>query len=304
MGMILRPTDRPVKPYMLNVKSMFSLMDIRFPGSLFIDINGSDMKKINLVDWYNLGRGMGHLKLISAGDLSRDNYNLLFQAMLRLKSVCSETSPLIVPFEVCRTSAKSLFDLLLTIQNKIVFKKGWKISEDDVSEITAALTRFENVFADEIPTLATYFVSQKRIYSTRDLIEKAENVFSEGVRKKLSEQCLLDIHEAGKCIAFDLATAGGFHAVRALETVALDYVTKRHLNPNQKDLGEYIRVLRVDGADKKALDNVDQLRGLRRNPLVHPKGNLEIDEAISVFQLCTSGITELVSDMEKRGLFK
>ena len=82
---------------------------------------------------------------------------------------------------------------------------------------------FETVLAAELQTLATYHASQKGIYSTPDLIERAENTLPESVRNKLPFDVVSDLRESGKCLAFDTATASGFHVLRAVESVLHAY---------------------------------------------------------------------------------
>jgi len=114
----------------------------------------------------------------------------------------------------------------------------------------------------------------------------------------------VDIQQAGKCLAFEMCTATGFHALRALESVMCEYLRLRDITPTKRDMGEYVRLLVGDGADQGVIAIIDQLRKLYRNPLMHPEDNLETtDEAIGVFQLSTTAIGGLIRDMEKRKLF-
>ncbi len=51
-----------------------------------------------------------------------------------------------------------------------------EIEANSITAIKSALREFEIVFSAELPNLATYFVDQKGIYPTKDLIENAENM--------------------------------------------------------------------------------------------------------------------------------
>ena len=73
-----------------------------------------------------------------------------------------------------------------------------------------AAKQFETVFLAELQTLAAYYVEEKGAYATDALIERAEMVFPEGIREKLTQQTIDEIRESGKCLAFDIATASGF----------------------------------------------------------------------------------------------
>ena len=67
---------------------------------------------------------------------------------------------------------------------------------------------------------------------------------------------MADVRSAGKCIAFELGTAAGFHLLRALETVVLVY--RKHVmpgnpdpNPNNRNLGQYIKDMEENGVGER-----------------------------------------------------
>jgi hypothetical protein len=81
------------------------------------------------------------------------------------------------------------------------------------------------------------------------LIGEADKVFPECLRKTLiSEQVLNDFRVAGRCLAFDLPTACGFHAFRAADAMIRPYHTHFVGVPpgkEPKDWGGYIRAFRA-----------------------------------------------------------
>ena len=89
----------------------------------------------------------------------------------------------------------------------------------DLYAVQEATKDFETVFSNEAQYIATYFVSKKGIYDTNDLIENADDLFTETAKKHISPRAIYDICEPGKCLAFDLGTAAGFHIARAVEQV-------------------------------------------------------------------------------------
>jgi hypothetical protein len=89
--------------------------------------------------------------------------------------------------------------------------------------ITDTLKAFETVVAAELQTLDSYFISKKGIYSTADLIERAEEALPVAVRVSMSAQAVLDFKQTGKCLAFDLFTGAGFHSLRATDAVIRAY---------------------------------------------------------------------------------
>jgi hypothetical protein len=66
-------------------------------------------------------------------------------------------------------------------------------------------------------------------------------------------------------------------------------------------LGEYIT--RLTKANAHA-DLIDVLRVLKakRNPLMHPTDNLDVDEAISLLCVCQSVLDDLIDDVRRRTL--
>jgi hypothetical protein len=164
------------------------------------------------------------------------------------------------------------------------------------------LAMFELVFSEEMPTLETFFVSPKAAYSISTLLNHAELVFSKTEIPRLPKQAVEDIRCAGRCIAFELPTAAGFHAFRALESVVIDYLEKLKSRPKGRNLGVCIEALEQNGADTKATAILRQLKDLYRNPLAHPTDNLTTGEDIGVFQLAHTAMSALLRDREKRGL--
>lgn len=146
-----------------------------------------------------------------------------------------------------------------------------------------------------------YLVDQKGAYLTADLIERAEIIFSERVRKELSEAAIQDVRQAGKALVLELPTAAGFHMLRATESVIRAYykavVGKL---PKSRNWGVYVKDLKAKGADAKVVGVIDQLRELHRNPLMHPEETLSEDEAIVIFGLAQSVIVAMVGDIVRR----
>jgi hypothetical protein len=85
------------------------------------------------------------------------------------------------------------------------------------------------------------------------------------------------IDSAGKCLAFDLPTACGFHAVRGVELMILKYL--KAFGTETRDLKtwfDYVKAVSEAEADgrkpsKKVAQMLDRMRDLDRNPLMHPR---------------------------------
>ena len=70
---------------------------------------------------------------------------------------------------------------------------------------------------------------------------------------------------------------------------------------NRNNWGEYIKLLKDNGADKKVTDHLQNIKDNYRNPLMHPEDTLELHEAASLFAVCQSMTESTVADMKKRG---
>lgn len=172
-----------------------------------------------------------------------------------------------------------------------------ELNSYNISLINAAITKFETVLANELPGLAIYHVDQKGIYSTDDLLTKADCHIPETVRKELPGKAAQDIREAGKCLAFDLSTASAFHTWRALETVMGYYyvsLTGKTFEESgvKQNWGAYITALKTIKAEEKITSFLDHIRGAYRNPISHPEETLESEEAFSLFSAGISAITQ------------
>ncbi len=73
---------------------------------------------------------------------------------------------------------------------------------------------------------------------------------------------------------------------------------------NRQNWGEYLKLLKENGAGKEVTDHLHNVKDNYRNPLMHPEDVLEMDEAVSLFALSQAMNEMLISDMLKRGLIK
>jgi hypothetical protein len=166
-------------------------------------------------------------------------------------------------------------------------------------ELTDALRAFEPVLAAECKALDTYVVSQKRGYSTPDLVERAHIMLSDDSVAILPDGVIADIQAAGRCLAFDVPTASGFHILRAVEAVmALYYthLTGADLKKQNRNWGLYLKKLKdVPQHDPKISGALDHIRDNYRNPISHPEDTLTEAHAIMLFGLCLSSI-ELMAE--------
>lgn len=167
------------------------------------------------------------------------------------------------------------------------------------------LQEFENVLQAELFQIETYVMAQKGIFDTKSLVENAENMFSDKVREWLSDLAVFDIRQAGRCLAFELPTAAGFHLARAVEDSIRRYyevVASEPYNMEEqgRSWGKYTSALKTKGADKNVINALDQMRELHRNPISHPDMKLSADEAMMLVGLAQSAIVAMAIDSQRR----
>ena len=264
---------------------------------------GDSMKRINNDTFFQFGKALAPLASLQAGKKMSEVMFSVYGATNWLDWFLQDK---VVPLNVCKgpgyALSRSLNDVtaILNQENADLTKP---IEAQQVYEISNNLKNFETVLSAELQTSDTYFISQTGIYSTPDLIEKAERVFPESTRKHIPDHAIKDIRQAGKCLAFDLPTAAAFHMLRATEALIREYygIVVGHLPRMQsRNWGRYISHLREHGADIKILAALDQIREMHRNPLMHPEDFLSADEAATLFGVVQGVIVSMAADIEKR----
>lgn len=261
------------------------------------------MKRINNDNFLKFGKALAPLSSIEAGKKLGDVLFIVYDASSWLDWFLADK---VVPLNVCKGAGWELSASLREITNLLNqenqdFSKPLEAAQ--VYTIKNNLNRFETVLTAELQTADTYFISQTGIYSTPDLIERAERVFPESTRKHIPDHAVKDIRHAGKCLAFDLPTAAAFHMLRATEALIREYYTIVVGHPpkmQSRNWGRYINHLRKKNADSKILSALDQIREMHRNPLMHPEDFLSMDEAATLFGVAQGVIVSMAADIEKR----
>ena len=167
-----------------------------------------------------------------------------------------------------------------------------------------AAKEFETILGAECQVLDTYFISKKGVYSTADLVDHAHHHIPEPTRAQLPEQTKSDFDQAGKCIAFDLATAGAFHLLRGTEAVLRQYYeavvpgTKK-APAKMRNWGVYIKLLSDHGAEIKVTSLLTHLKDAYRNPVLHPEENYTDERVQVLFGVCISAIVMMVEELNK-----
>lgn len=219
----------------------------------------------------------------------------------------------------CRHAAEGLLaSVQFIIEQYIVDKKGrldvekWDntIPEYGFYGIRTALETFEHNFAAEMREAAVYAASQVGMYNTGDLVDRTEIHLPAELRECVNESAIFEIKSAGRCLAFGLPTASGFHILRAAESVLEDYYGMVSGKPGATQRGwhDYAEALDKlsDGDDKEApskrvIRSVRQIKDLDRNRIMHPRAVLEEADAMILFMVATSAIAQMAMCLRDAG---
>jgi hypothetical protein len=203
---------------------------------------------------------------------------------------------------VCTAPGKDLLDALQAAYSK---NDGddTAINWFDLFNLNQKLTAFKTVLEAELQIAATYLVTPRRGYDINTLLANAEVIFPAELCQKIPE-ILFDLREAGKCLAFELGTAAGFHLLRSLETVICLYwnvVMNGASLPDNRNLGNYINRMEAAGkGDGKVLTALRQIKDHHRNSLMHPEETLDLDSAIALLGIVQSAIVAMLPTIPPR----
>lgn len=269
---------------------------------------GGIMKQVNIYNFYQFGAILHPITELKAGKPFKEYFYALFMGRAWLESFVNGN---LLPMTICNRSAQKVIsgiDFLLPQGKDEKPRLGMdeEVNYGHLYTIIDGMKEFETVFGAELQNLATYFVSKKGIYETNDLIQNADEWFPASIRGRFTGQVIHDLKEAGKCLAFDLSTAAGFHIARAVEGVLLEYLKVlcseqlECLKESDRNLGRYIKLARENDGNLKVCSSLDQFRELHRNPLIHPETILTIEEALTLHGIAQSAIMSIIIEMDKR----
>jgi hypothetical protein len=171
-----------------------------------------------------------------------------------------------------------------------------KLTEAEVNKLISKRTEFETILEHESRNIDVYAVTPKGIYSTPALIERAEDALPIDLKSRLSAETIYDIQQAGRCLAFNIPTAAGFHILKAIESLIREYhltLTGKHISAKSRNWGAYIRDLSNHGADTKVTAYLSHIKDFYRNPIVHPEVTLTSEQTLSLFSAAISAIVQL-----------
>jgi hypothetical protein len=289
-------------------------------------IKEADVERINQFSFYQLGSALRSMATY-AGETSP--HTVVWDLWRAQRQIDELIDGKPIPLGVCRTAAKSLKEAMDYTDESHFREKDEKgnmkvfVPASDAPKIPPwefvaikdALTKFETVFSAEMGEATTYFVPRRGIFYTPDLVDKADNSFPESIRGHIPDKARVDWRSAGRCLAFNLLSASGFHVARAVEgTLELYYqLFSGNSGATLKTWNDYHQALIKIAATKptpapaeKTLAEFVQMKDDYRNPIMHPRIMLTESDARMLFDNGESLIIAMAEEIkairEKSGI--
>lgn len=183
-------------------------------------------------------------------------------------------------------------------------------SEFELSAIANKIQQFKTVLIADLRISASFTVTESGIFDVNRLVNSARNVLSPDARTTVGEEVLREIDDSGRCLAFNLATACGFHAMRGVERVIKRYLAL-FFSADEVDRlnnwGHYLNALerRTDGEiepkpSAEAIALLRQIKEIYRNPVIHPDRTLSSEEASTLFHSTVAAMSRVAIELAER----
>jgi len=276
------------------------------------------MDRISLYYFHQFGVSLGGLRSVATGDDKLSHWrwsNQLQNTRMWLESF-SGAEPRLLP--KTEQAARTLSAVIDDFQPLLKEDRDATISE--WKQIVEAIDHLSIVYEQEVEDVYTFFITSIGAYSLVALVEKAYLHLSKKAQDGLNAEVKRDFSLAGSCLAFDLYTASGFHAMRALEAQARSYhkiVTAIPEQLSETPLGPVINGVKgefpglrdqwtTEGSKNDSslgliISMLSLINKIYRCPIMHPEMTLDREEAKQVFDVSAIAISAMVTDGEKRG---
>ncbi len=186
-----------------------------------------------------------------------------------------------------------------------------RIDAYEMSLIHSLVEKFEQALAAELNRAPTYLAGKRGIYSTYDLAENAEAIFSDKLRGVIPAAAQNEFNTAGRALVFGLGTAAAVHMLRAIEMVLKLYYEAYAGAPaakGERNYAMYVKKLAAmaDDEEKSArpdmrvIQMLAQIKSHYRNPLITPDAVTSVDEATQLFGMASALMSMMAEQIESR----
>lgn len=281
-------------------------------------LGGIGVERIDLHQLYMVGGDLHPFLDLSARDANAaELFFALMRASVAVDKLLGQDSPMRLDF--CRPDAVTLKLELAQLRDQCFTDAatgafsfptdtnqqvpGWRMHS-----ARAALITFEAVFRTEMQRAATYVVPKRGTYDLGDLVDKAEETFSEPVRALIGHLAADEYRAAGRCYAFGIFTAAGYHCCRAVEAVLREYY---RVFTGKKDGGTETWGMLLSGLEKcsgsaepdaKTISHIKHVKDYDRNPLSHLRAVLDETDADVLLAASKVAITAMAMEIKQKNL--
>lgn len=256
------------------------------------------MIRIMVPFFYDLGAALSQLSGLKSEMALMGAWAPLWETKNKLEAMFRE--PWLAPaIKSAWNPGQRLLQAVTAVTDRSDLLDG-KLTFLEVHSIDTARNEFVAVIRAELATADVYFVTRKGAYDVSSLIANAESLCSTDLGIKVPT-AIQELREGGRCLAFELSTAAGFHMLRATELVLRMYwdATSNGMpHPDQKNLGAYLKVMEKSNVGSpKVVATLKQIKDLHRNPLMHPEESLTVTEAIGLVGICVSAMNAMLKEI-------
>lgn len=226
-------------------------------------------------------------------------YQEIFVSLMIADNMLTELDSGTLYSPYLRSSRQLLRGLHLNIKNIINVHDFDRIVERyQIWNVVHSYQQFRVAFTSEIGSFNAFFVTQKGGFDTVSLLDYGENIFPSDLAAKVPA-AISDVREAAKCLAYENATAAGFHLFRVLESVLRVYYaheTGGRAPPKVRNIAVYVNAMRqINKGNERTLTLLRHISDVYRNPLIHPDSVLTFEEAVATHGIVRSAVTQMLS---------
>lgn len=261
---------------------------------------------------YELGAELGHLKDIGQREVTSafEQMFALFRARQLLERLVTGA---IINLDYCAAAANDLLEAVEGLEKDIVPNEAGDFNPLEswrFRGVRSKIEKFEHQLAAELRKMATYTVPKRGIFDTELLVDFAERHFAPAILATIGEMSVNEFKASGRCLAFGLFSASGYHAMRATESVLRQYyelfkgASERELTMGQ--MASQLDDLAKSSKDRKkpaarTASALKDIASFDRNPVMHPTAVLDEQDALSLFSRAQGAIIDMARELIDHG---
>jgi len=267
------------------------------------------MKQLNSYRFYELGAKLHGLFNAENGARVSDMFAPLSEAQALLDGFIKGDA---IAITTSKSDAVKLLNKIGAIFNRYFIDPATRqlktqegedrIDAHELATLHSLVEKFEHALAAELNRAPTYVAGKRGIYSTYDLAENAQEIFSESLRTSIPTAAQNEFAAAGRALAFSLGTAAVMHTMRAVEVMLRSYYevfAGAAPAKSERNYSAYLKKLatmaeeddRSPRPDKRVVQMLAQIKDHYRNPLVVAEVTPSVDEATQVFGMASAIIS-------------